>query len=82
MYKVIKYGCDFCKGEVVETTDKNEIIEHEKECWFNPVNKHCCSCEHFVEGEDKPCDVRTNNCFERVFDESMPCVKWEKKENK
>lgn len=37
--------CDFC-SHTEDLDSKGSMIEHEKNCAFNPKNKYCYSCKH------------------------------------
>lgn len=38
------WKCDFCYS--VTKSDSVKMLEHEKTCSFNPINKSCYTCEH------------------------------------
>lgn len=43
----VGYICDYCSDYNRKIFTKKEAIEHEKECHFNPANKHCLTCRLF-----------------------------------
>ena len=42
--KVTYYACSFCGG--FKQLKKDNVIKHENNCFYNPKNKACLSCEY------------------------------------
>jgi len=75
MRKVDYFQCSNCD----ECGSEKEIIEHEKHCGFNALNKGCLTCKHL-----KPCVGKgISKCNKNVTDLFMGwmknCKKWRDK---
>lgn len=46
------WKCGFCSKTSI---DPNQIMEHELECSFNPINKTCYTCKHHYYYYESPC---------------------------
>jgi hypothetical protein len=46
MRKIRAYQCEYCEKKVY--TNRNSCYAHEKKCYWNPINKACASCGHYL----------------------------------
>jgi len=71
------WKCDFCSST---SKDKKDIIVHEQECSFNPVNKTCYTCDNRVyamyHGSSDECKIHDFGHFLDVEEEGKICEDW------
>lgn len=74
MIKKTVWCCEFC-NDYKDFTEKEDALEHEKDCFRNPNNKGCGSCTHwkYISG--------TYHCYINNNDdeEEDTCNSWEQK---
>lgn len=53
MPRMIKYWkCLHSGCSLKAKASKSYVVKHELDCWHNPVNKTCCTCQHSEEHQE------------------------------
>lgn len=76
--KQIFYKCDYCNK--LKTKEK-KILSHELICKYNPKNKDCATCKHFLIMHDVLNGGRQIECYlhSEAFIPWRTCKNWEAK---
>lgn len=62
--KIIEaYECDFCSHT---SLSKFEVEDHEKNCIYNPLTRHCYTCGHFK-------DIHPD-CTQEIIEEAKKVI--------
>ena len=77
------WKCDFCSHT---NKDKIDVEKHESSCVFNPINRHCYSCDNRTSGDypgdGDQCTIHDYDHFFDVEDRDKKCDDWANKEER
>jgi len=81
------WKCEYCSTNDI---DKDKIELHETKCVFNPISRHCYTCDNYYDYNDSQhCKIHYNgypnkggspSYYFSVMEKEIKCKDWSNKE--